>query len=138
MLSSVTSQQSLAYDLARMITVGSGGASAFLITQPEITFMYPNQYTQTFHEIYVPVEGSNVRQIEVTYIASYDGRTLLSDSTGNVIRDRSIMNNPRMLLNPPREGVSGFNLRIIGTADNKVPQKVTVVANGCQRSSKTE
>ena len=135
MVASVSSQQSLSGDLAKAISVGGSGVSSFVTNQPEITFSYPNQFLQTLFDISVSTDTSNVRQIEVTYIASQDGSTLLTDARGNIIRDQSPANNPKITLSPPREGVYGFNVRILATNDNIIPKRVTVVANGCQKSS---
>jgi len=52
-----------------------------------------------------------------------------------VINHRS--NNPKVTLNPPRQGLYGFVVKILATSDNSTPKRVTVMANGCQRSSMT-
>ena len=135
-LASVTSRQSMSGDLTRAISVNSSGVNSFLVNQPEITFLYPNRFVQTLFDIAVPTERSNVRQIETTYISSRDGSTLLTDANGNIVRDRSPLNSPKIALSPPREGIFGFNVRILTTNDNQIPTKVTVIANGCQKSSR--
>ena len=136
LLASVSTPSFFGSNLAEKILVGSSGASGFTRNQPEITFIYPNKVLQTIYDISVPMDTSNVRQIEVSYIVSTDGSTLLTDANGNIIRDQSPMNNPKVTLNPPRQGLYGFVVKILATSDNSTPKKVTVMANGCQRSSR--
>jgi hypothetical protein len=135
LLASVTSQQTFATDLPNRISVDSSGVSSFFEERPEITFLFMDRFVQSIQEISVPTDNSSVRQIAVTYIASKDGSTLMTDSRGNVITDQSPLNNPRITMNPSREGVYGFILRILATSDNATPKGVRVRANGCQRSS---
>ncbi|CAF4894723.1 unnamed protein product [Rotaria sp. Silwood1] len=136
-VASVTSSESFMSDLASKIVSGSTGVSSFTSTQPEITFLYGTQYVQTLYDIRVPTENSNVRQIETTYIALPDGSTLLTDSKGNVISNRSPLNEPTVIIDPSREGIYGFKVKILSTSDNSIPRNVVVIANGCQKSSAT-
>jgi hypothetical protein len=136
LIASASSPHSLSGDLSRQISAGSSGVSSFLTTQPEVTFIYPNQFVQTLYDVNVPIEKSNVRQIQTTYIASPDGSTLLTDSKGNVISHQSPMNNPKITLNSPQERIYGFTVKILATSDNSIPRNVTMTATGCQKSSK--
>jgi hypothetical protein len=135
-VASVTSEQAASSDLASQIFEGSSGVRSFVKAQPVITFMYPTRYLQTLYDVLVPMDKSNVRQIEATYLTSPNGLTLLTDSSGNVVRDQSPMNNPRITMSPPREGLYGFNVKILATSDSANPTGVIVIANGCQKSSK--
>ncbi len=134
MVASVTSKQSADINLATKIAAGSSGIN-FQAAQPEITFLYNTRFVQTLNDVSVPTDKSNVGQIELTYVASPDGTTLLTDAKGNVVRDQSPLNNPKIVLNPPREGIYGFNVKILATNDNLPPKRVTVIAHGCQKSS---
>ena len=138
MVASVTSADSLSNNLAAQIAPGSNGASSFTTPQPEITFLYPTRFVQSLYDISVPTQNSNVRQIETTYIASPDGSSLLTDTNGNVIRDRSAINDPSIVFATPREGLYGFKVKILSTSDGAVPKSVKVIANGCQKSSINE
>ena len=123
-------------DLASQIVPGSAGVSSFTSIQPEIVFLYHIQYIQTLYDIRVPTENSNVRQIEISYFTLPDGFTLLTDSKGVVIKNQSPLNDPKIILDPPQEGIYGFKLKVLSTSDNAIPKNVTVIANGCQKSSK--
>lgn len=135
-VASVTSVESFLSDLAQSIAPGSAGVSSFTSTQPEITFLYGVQHVETLYDIRVPIQNSNTRQIEISYIVSPDGSTLLTDSKGNIIKNQSPINDPTVVLDPPLEGIYGFKVKILSTSDNGIPKNVTVVANGCQKSSK--
>ncbi|CAF0925338.1 unnamed protein product [Rotaria sordida] len=137
LMASVTSPDSNISDLAPQIVSGSTGVSSFISAQPEITFLYGTQHVQTLYDIRVPTENSNVRQIETSYIALPDGSKLLTDSKGDVIRNLSPLNDPTVKLDPPREGIYGFKVKVLSTSDNSTPRNVTVIANGCQKSSAT-